>query len=119
MLFRIIKSLLVGIGGIGLILVVLSYKGSLNPPQEPNLKNELSVSTLQGSNRIIITLPVKAEKNVRLHILDMLGRELKDTTYLKLAIPGELTLDIGHLHDGLYFLKVNYGSYQWAKKIMR
>lgn len=88
-------------------------------PQEPENRNVVSAVPEPGSGKVVFTLPVKAERNVRVHILDMLGRELKDTSYLRLAIPGEITMDLSSLHPGLYFFKFNYASAQWATKFSK
>jgi len=61
---------------------------------------------------------MRAEQDVRLIIMDVLGRAVKDTLYQKLQVPGELSLDVSRLKQGLYFIRVYYSRYIWNKKII-
>jgi hypothetical protein len=103
-----------------LLVFLVFYSGaSVQLPQEPEQNNIIRVVNRYGDNRYVILLPVKIDHDVRLHILDMLGRQLKDTTYRKLAVPGELPMDGSGMRDGLYFLRINCGNYQWSAKMVK
>jgi hypothetical protein len=92
---------------------------SVQLPQEPEQNNTVRVINRYGDNRYVILLPMKIDHDVRLHILDMLGRQIKDTTYRKLSVPGELPMDGSGMRDGLYFLRINSGNYQWSAKMVK
>jgi hypothetical protein len=102
-----------------LVFLAFCPVASVQMPQETEQSNTVRVISRFGDNRYVVLLPVKIDHDVRLHILDMLGRQLKDTTYRKLAVPGELPMDASGMKDGLYFLRINCGNYQWSAKMLK
>jgi hypothetical protein len=103
-----------------LLAFIVSFSAtSVQLPQELEQNNTVRVITRTGDNRYFIILPQKIDHDVRLHVLDMLGRQLKDTTYRRLTVPGELPLDGSGMRDGLYFLRINCGNYQWSTKLVK
>jgi len=103
-----------------LLVFLVFYSGaSFQLPQEPEQNNIVRVVNRYGDNRYVILLPVKIDHDVRLHVLDMLGRQLKDTTYRKLVVPGELPMDGSGMRDGLYFIRINCGNHQWSAKMVK
>lgn len=77
----------------------------------------IRVTTSTG-NRIEILLPLPAQKNVRLQVTDVLGRNIKDSTIAYLPEPGRIAFSLSEYRQGLYFIRIYYQQHVWYNRFL-
>jgi len=77
----------------------------------------IRVETTAG-NSIEITLPLPAQKNLRLLVTDVLGRNIKDSTIARLTEPGRIAFNLAGYRQGLYFIRIYYQQHVWYNRFL-
>ena len=69
-------------------------------------------------NSIEIFLPLFAQKNIRLLVTDVLGRNIKDSTIAHLTEPGRIVFSMPGYRQGLYFIRIYYQQHVWYNRFL-
>jgi len=69
-------------------------------------------------NSIEIILPQPAQKNIRLLVTDVLGRNIKDSTIARLTEPGRIAFNLAGYRQGLYFIRIYYQQHVWYNRFL-
>ncbi len=77
----------------------------------------IRVEATEG-NIIEIFLPQPAQRNVRLLVTDVLGRNVKDSTIARLPEPGRIEVNLSGYRQGLYFIRVYYQQHIWYNRFL-
>lgn len=86
----------------------------------PENENAVSYAVFPNPNKGVFTLRLEAEKNqtVVWQVIDRNGKEVLPEKEVRLNQAFEQDIDLKHLADGVYFLKIRYENHTHTQKVI-
>ncbi len=86
----------------------------------PENENAVTYAVFPNPNKGVFTLRLEADENQKVtwQVIDRNGKEVYPEEEIRLKQAYEQELDLSHLSDGVYFLKITYENYTHTQKVI-